>query len=107
MRSVSAIFDILEPLLFKNITHMVGSFKNFVCVFVKCNAIFMLDYIYLLQHRTNELIHTGRLAFESSCHCLRICLCVCLCHCLSHHQMNPGAVLFPTMYNMLNMMLEP
>ena len=75
-----------------------------VCVFVKCNAISMLDYIYLLQHKTNELIYTGRLAFESSCLCLRICLCVCLCLCLSRHQMNPGAVPFPTMFNMV---LEP
>ena len=47
------------------------------------------------------ILYTGRLAFESSCLCLRICLCVCLCHCLSHHQMNPGAVLFPG-YDMMH-----
>ena len=121
MRFLNTIFDILEPSAFQKystcwvFSELVFVFVFvfvvfvfvFVFVFVNCNAITKLDYIYLLQHRMIELIHTGRLAFESSCLCLRICLCVCLCLCLSRHQMNPGAVPFPTMYNMFNMVLEP
>ena len=33
-------------------------------------------------------------------------ICVHICHCLCRLQMKPGAVLFPTMYDMLVAMLE-
>ena len=102
----------LYPLLFKNIAH-VGSFMYFVfvlclvsCVFVKCNAISTFVYKYLLLRRITKFIYTGRLSSWKLCLCPCIRLCVCLCLCLCHLQMNPGAVLFPTMYDMLIVMLE-
>ena len=78
----------------------------FVFVFVKCNAISILVYIYLLLRKRSKLIYTGRLSSWKLCLCPCICLCVCLCLCLCHLQMKPGDVLFPTMYDMLNLTLE-
>ena len=75
-------------------------------VFVKCNAISLLVYIYLLLRIRTKFIYTGRLSSWKLCLCPCICLCVCLCLCLCHLQMKPGAVLFPTMYDMLNPTLE-
>ena len=75
-------------------------------VFVKCNAISLLVYIYLLLCIRTKFIYTGRLSSWKLCLCPCICLCVCLCLCLCHLQMKPGAVLFPTMYDMLNPTLE-
>ena len=78
----------------------------FVFVFVKCNAISLFVYIYLLLRRITKFIYTERLSSLKLCLCPCICLCVCLCLRLCHLQMNPGAVLFPTMYDMLIVMLE-
>ena len=63
-------------------------------------------YIYLLLHIRTKFIYTGRLSSWKLCLCPCICLCVCLCLCLCHLQMKPGAVLFPTMYDMLKPTLE-
>ena len=76
------------------------------CVFVKCNAISTFVYKYLLLRRITKFIYTGRLSSWKLCLCPCIRLCVCLCLCLCHLQMNPGAVLFPTMYDMLIVMFE-
>ena len=55
------------------------------------------------------LISSGLGLYPIICMCVCLCLVfvfVCLCICLCHLQMKPGAVPFPTMYDMLNLTLE-